>query len=104
MSITMSTPEREAPRVPPRRDADASEYSSFEAVLEKLASSPVPEEVLAIRLSESLEQRLDELLVKSRESGFTPAEQREWDRYAEAEHLVNMAKIKATIQLQSERS
>ena len=70
-------------------------------VLEKLTELPSPQEVLALRPSPELDARIRELLRKNREEGLTPAEEAEWQRYETVEHLVRMAKARATAKLQA---
>lgn len=68
-------------------------------VLEVLANLPSPEEVLALRPSELLMSRLEALLEKSKGEGLSPAEEQEWQRYEYLEHLVQIAKARATERL-----
>jgi hypothetical protein len=70
-------------------------YSGLSIVLEKLASLPAPEEVLALRPAPPLQERIDALLEKNRTDGFSLADQREWDQYQYVEHLVRLAKASA---------
>ena len=74
-------------------------YAGVNSVLEKLATLPTPEEVLALRPTPQLQERLETLLEKNRSTGFSPADQREWDQYQYTEHLVRMAKINAARKL-----
>jgi hypothetical protein len=74
-------------------------YNGMSSVLEKLAALPTPEEVLALRPTPPLQERLDDLLEKNRTTGLTPDDQREWDNYQYLEHLVRLAKISATRKL-----
>ncbi len=76
-----------------------SGYTGLSSLLEKLAGLPNPEEVLALRPSPQLAQRLESLLETSRASGLSPADQREWDQYEYVEHLVRLAKINAARKL-----
>ena len=71
-------------------------YNGVRDVLESLAALPTPEEVLALRPSSVLQQRLDALLEKNQASGFSPEDQREWDQYKFLEHLVRLAKTNAS--------
>ena len=59
-----------------------------------------PEEVLALRPSPEFQDRIDALLEKNRTIGLTVEELREWEKYEQVEHLVRMAKIRATHKLQ----
>ena len=77
------------------RDLNADRQAGFAGatgVLEALAGLPSPQEVLALRPSRELSERVAELLKKNREAGLTPAELEEWDRYEYLEHLVRLAK------------
>jgi len=74
-------------------------YSSLDSVLERLAAPMSPEEILALRPGSELQARLDFLLQRSRMTGHSTEEQREWDQYERVEHLVRLAKISAMRQL-----
>lgn len=62
---------------------------------------PTAEEVLALRRSAELDRRLDELLAKSKATGLSEEEQREWDAYEYVEHRVRLAKARAQRRLKS---
>lgn len=113
-SITLDVPEELAERLRALADrlprildlglralsAEASwEYEGVADVLELLATLPAPEEVLALRASPRLQERIRELLEKSRRSSLSPEEELEWERIEYAEHLVRVAKAKAAIKL-----
>lgn len=115
MEITLTVPEHLASRVRsvegelPRileyglREWDARGSSGFAGladVLEKLATLPSPEEVLALRPSEALQARIDELLERNQAGGLSAEEQREWEQYRYVEHLVRMAKARAALSLE----
>ncbi|MBY0228789.1 MAG: hypothetical protein K2W96_05870 [Gemmataceae bacterium] len=72
-------------------------FNSLADVLEKLAGLPTPEDVLALHASPELQERIGDLLEKSKEEGLSPDEQREWRQYEYTEHLVCLAKSKAAI-------
>ena len=72
-------------------------YAGLAAFLEKLASLPTPEEVLAIRFTPELQDRIDELLEKNCAGGLSDEEQREWQQICYVEHIVRMAKLNAAI-------
>ena len=76
-------------------------FSGLGEVLETLAGLPTPEEVLALQPSPELRARLQTLVERSHETGLSPEEQAEWDRYQYLEHLVRMAKAKAHQRLQA---
>jgi len=72
-------------------------FQGMAAILELLATLPSPEEILALRPSEALQQRVQELLEKNQEEGLSPAEEQEWQQYEYLEHLVRMAKARALL-------
>jgi hypothetical protein len=77
-----------------------SGFSGLRDVLETLASLPTPEEVLALRPSAALQERIDELLEKTQSGGLNPDDQSAWEQYQYVEHLVRLAKARAAIILQ----
>ena len=86
------------------REVNAAGQPGFKGtaeVLEILATLPTPQEVLALRPSPSLQERIDTLLEKNRATGLSPDEEREWERYEYLEHLVRIAKAKALASLDS---
>lgn len=74
-------------------------YKSVADVLEFLASLPKPEEILALRPSKDLQNRIGELLEKNRREGLNESEEKLWESYEFIEHLVRIAKAKASAQL-----
>jgi hypothetical protein len=76
-------------------------FSGLAEVLEFLASLPAPEEILALKPSEALQQQITVLLEKNRDVGLTMDEERLWQHYEYVEHLVRMAKAKALLKLQA---
>ena len=75
--------------------ASGAQFHGLAKVLEKLAELPSPEEVLDLRPSTELEERIQRLLQKSRDEGLTAEENAEWRAYEMVEHLVRMAKARA---------
>jgi hypothetical protein len=79
-----------------RRELSADPgFPGVAPVLELLATLPNPREILDLRPSEQLQQRVNQLLEKSRAGPLTPAEESAWDRYEYIEHLVRLAKAAA---------
>ena len=68
-------------------------------ILEFLAQSPTPEEILALRPSKDLQEQIDVLLENNRNFGLTPEEEQLWYQYEKLEHLVRVAKAKALLKL-----
>ena len=84
------------------REVDAEGASGFKGladVLEFLVSLPSPEQILKLRPSPNLQQEIDILFERSRETGLTEEEERQWHQYQYIEHLVRKAKIYAAAQL-----
>jgi len=75
-------------------------FAGLADVLETLASLPSAQEVLALRPSESLQQRIDQLLEKNQQVGLSPEEKGEWEQYRYVEHLVRLAKARAALTLE----
>jgi hypothetical protein len=76
-----------------------SEFEDATEVLEFFATLPTPDEIIALRASEKLQNRIRELLDKNRAIGLTASEQKEWQQYEYVEHLVRIAKAKAHAKL-----
>ena len=74
-------------------------YKSVADVLEFFANLPAPDEILALRPSAEMQEKIDELLEKNRREGLSEAEEQTWASYEFVEHLVRIAKIKAKKQL-----
>lgn len=82
--------------------ARGDEFEGLTDVLENLARLPTPQEVLAMRPSAELSQRIDELLEKNRTVGLSVDEQSWWKQFAYVEHLVRIAKARALLALQAQ--
>lgn len=74
-------------------------FSGLSEVLEVLARLPSPQEILALRLSDSAQSQVEFLLEKNRTGGLNALEQRLWQQYEFIEHLVRMAKAQALLKL-----
>lgn len=85
------------------RAADGARFHGLAQVLEKLAELPTPEDVLALRPSAELDDRIRTLLEKGREKGLTADEESEWQGYEMVEHLVRVAKGRAKALTQAGR-
>jgi hypothetical protein len=79
----------------------ASGFSGLSEVLEFLVQLPSPQEILALRLSPSVQAEVDLLLEKNRSVGLTTVEKCLWQQYEYVEHLVRMAKAQALLKLKS---
>jgi hypothetical protein len=113
MEITLTVPDELATRLRPVQtelpeilelgirewSARGTGFAGLANVLETLASLPTPEEVLALRPAPALQERIEQLLEKVRSGSLSPDEQRDWDQYQYAEHLVRLAKARAALKL-----
>jgi hypothetical protein len=84
------------------RELNASSQPGFKGaadILEFLASLPSPEEIITLRPSETLQDRIDTLLEKNRSGQLTPEEEQLWEQYQYLEHLIRLAKAKAYLKL-----
>lgn len=70
-----------------------------DSVVEFLASSSNPEDVIAYKLPADLQERASYLLERNREGEITLEEKEELDRFVFLEHIFRMAKARARIQL-----
>jgi hypothetical protein len=75
------------------------QFEGLGDVLECLAHLPAPQEVLALRPSAALQERISALLERQRNGGLSADEEREWEQYKYVEHLVRIAKAKAVLKL-----
>ncbi len=80
---------RSVPRV------DAPRADAVDEVTRFFATLPTPEQILAFRASPAVAVRIAHLLEKNRETGLSEDEEREWEMYEYAGHLVRMAKANA---------
>jgi hypothetical protein len=80
------------------RELDAQGAAGFAGladVLELFASLPTPEQIMALRPSQTLQDQIDHLLERSREGGLSDEEEQQWRHYQYIEHLVRKSKIRA---------
>lgn len=68
-------------------------------IIEILTSQPTPEEVLQIKPSVELQDRVSELLDRSKRGEISGQEENELDRYLMLEHIVRLAKAHAIKQI-----
>lgn len=73
----------------------------FDEIIDFLASSPQPSEIVAYHPSEELQTRFSELLQKNRQDTLTQAEQRELDEFLRMNRFMSRLKLKARQNLDS---
>ncbi len=64
-------------------------------ILSFLASGPTPEQLMGFRPTQEMQNRLNELMDKSRADTLTDLERQELDEYQRIEHIVIMLKARA---------
>ena len=74
----------------------------FNDILDFLASTPTPEQIIAYRPGEQLQAHLDELVEKSKSGGLTSQEQSALDEFLRMEHFMRMLKARARKKLQQQ--
>jgi hypothetical protein len=67
----------------------------FAEIIDFLTSTATPEQIVAFKPSETLEQRLTYLLEQERQTDLTDDEQHELDEFLRMNHFMNMLKIRA---------
>ena len=75
--------------------ATADSPAIYEELLDLLADTTDVDRLLAIRLSDERQARLDELLQRNRDGCLTEAERGELDEFARLEHHGRMLKARA---------
>ena len=75
--------------------AVAQPEALFAEVIDFLASTPTPEQIVAFKPSDQLEQRLSYLLEQNRQDVLTAEERNELDEFLRMNHFMNMLKIRA---------
>lgn len=70
-------------------------HSLFDEILDLLASTPTPEQIIDYHPSKALQLRLNELLERNRNGVLNAHESAELDESSRMNHLVSMLKIRA---------
>jgi hypothetical protein len=68
---------------------------SYEGVIDFIAAGTAPEAVVAFHPSDSLQQRVAELVEHSVDGSISPEDQSELEDYLQLEHIMIMAKARA---------
>jgi hypothetical protein len=68
--------------------------SLLDELLDFLVDGPTPEQMIALRPSEAVQQRVSDLLEKNRSSGLTPDENAELDEYLRLDQFVTLLKAR----------
>lgn len=73
----------------------AMAHPVFVEMIDFLATSPTPDQILAHKASPAAQERLEELLNKNREEGLSEAEDEEMDAYLLVNHVMILLKARA---------
>ena len=68
---------------------------SYEEIIDFIAAGTTPEAVVAFHPSDSVRQRVEQLVERSKEGSFSTEDQSELDDYLQLEHIMIMAKARA---------
>ena len=68
---------------------------SYEEIIDFIAAGTTPETVVAFHPSDSVQQRVTELIERSEDGSISTEEQSELDDYLQLEHIMIMAKARA---------
>ena len=79
--------------------ATAKLVPSYEQFLDRVIEAMTPEEILAFRVSDEEQKRVDELLDRHNENEVTLEEQRELAQIAQFEELMTLLKVRAAHKL-----
>jgi hypothetical protein len=75
---------------------NVTKSSVYWELMEYLAKFASPQQVLAFKISETMEKRLEELFEKNNEGDITPEERLELDEFVEFDQHVMLLKARAT--------
>ena len=68
---------------------------SYEEIIDFIAAGTTPEAVVAFHPSGSVQERVTELIDRSKDGSISTEEQSELDDYLQLEHIMIMAKARA---------
>ena len=75
--------------------ASAPSETLFDEILDFLASTPTPMQIVAFQPPDALQQRLSELLAKNRDRQLMAEEQAELDEFLRMNRFMSRLKLKA---------
>jgi len=67
----------------------------YQEIMDFLTSSPTPAQLVAFKISEATQERLEDMLYKHREEALTPDEHAELETYRQLNHLIIRLKARA---------
>ena len=72
-----------------------SAIKTYEEIIDFIAAGTTPEAVVAFRPSDRVQQRVAELVERTKDGSISAEEQSELDDYLQLEHIMIMAKARA---------
>jgi hypothetical protein len=81
----------------PRAHKSGASHPAYQEMIDFLSSGSTPEQIIAHHPTESVQDRLAELLEKNREEGLTEAETAELELYEQIDDLMSMLKARAHV-------
>jgi hypothetical protein len=75
------------------------QQSIFSEIADFLVSRPTLDDLAAYRVSEGIQQHLDDLLERNREEGLSPQDRRDLEKLLTVIQLMDLAKAKALLKL-----
>lgn len=75
---------------------------AYEELVDFIATDTTPAKVVAFRPSPETQTRVENLIRQEKNTGLSPEEKAELDKYLQLEHLMRLAKIKALSHLSHE--
>jgi len=73
--------------------------NAYDELVDVIATGPAAERILQFRASEENQQRVADLLTREKTASLSPQETAELDRFLQLEHLVRLAKARASLYL-----
>lgn len=73
--------------------------TAFDDITDFLATNPSPEEILAYKFSDDLQERLIDLMERNREDELLPGEKEELFDIIRADDIIRLLKIKTRLRL-----
>ncbi len=67
----------------------------YDEIIDFIAAGTTPQRVINFRLSETAQERLEDLVYKHKMGELTPEEKRELDHFLTLEHIMTLAKARA---------
>ncbi len=77
------------------REENMEATRSYDEIIDFIAAGTTPEAMIAFRPSEVVQQRVAELVERSKDGSISTEERSELDDYLQLEHIMIMAKARA---------